>query len=44
MPRNNAERLFFIFINILGTCLYSAVVGQMAVLVANMNTIGLRHK
>lgn len=44
VPRNNAERMFFITINILGTCLYSAVVGQMAVLVANMNTIGLRHK
>ncbi|GAX77256.1 hypothetical protein CEUSTIGMA_g4702.t1 [Chlamydomonas eustigma] len=43
-PRNDAERVFFICVNILGTCFYSAVVGQMAVLVANMNTIGLRHK
>eukprot|EP00798_Chlamydomonas_sp_ICE-L_P018042 gene18042-24459_t len=42
-PVNNAERTFFIVIGILGTCFYSAVVGQMAVLVANMAPVAMRH-
>lgn len=41
---NNLERVFMIIVAILGTCCWSAVVGQMAVLVANMNTVGLRHR
>ena len=44
VPLNDAERIYFIVVGILGTCFYSAVVGQMSVLVANMNTVGLRHK
>jgi hypothetical protein len=43
VPLNNDERVFFIVVGILGVCFYSAVVGQMSVLVANMNTVGLRH-
>ena len=43
IPLNNDERVFFITVGILGVCFYSAVVGQMSVLVANMNTVGLRH-
>lgn len=41
---NNLERCYFVLILILGACFYSAVVGQMAVLVANMNIVGLRHR
>ena len=44
VPRNNAERVFFILTNILGTCFYAAVLGQMALLVTSLNTVALRHK
>ncbi|GFH08072.1 cyclic nucleotide-binding domain-containing protein, partial [Haematococcus lacustris] len=41
---NNLERVFMVLVLILGAIFYSAVVGQMAVLVATMNTVGLRHR
>ncbi len=41
---NNLERVFMIMVLIMGACFYSAMVGQMAVLVANMNTVALRHR
>ena len=44
VPLNNAERVFFIITNILGTCFYAAILGQMALLVASINTVALRHK
>ena len=44
VPTNNAERVFFIIIGILGTCFYAAAVGQMSVLIANMSIVSLRHK
>jgi hypothetical protein len=44
VPSNNAERVFFIIVGILGTCFYAAAVGQMSVLIANMSIVSLRHK
>ncbi|KAG1665646.1 hypothetical protein FOA52_011240 [Chlamydomonas sp. UWO 241] len=42
-PLNDKERLFFIIASILGTCFYSAMLGQMALLVANLNIVASRH-
>ncbi|GIL58478.1 hypothetical protein Vafri_13605 [Volvox africanus] len=41
---NNYERLFFILALVAGACFYSAVVGNMALLVANMNTVAVRFR
>eukprot|EP00955_Chlamydomonas_euryale_P046480 353436-Chlamydomonas_euryale.AAC.20 len=43
-PLNDSERIFFIFVSIGGTCFYSAMLGQMALLVANLNVVASRHK
>lgn len=40
---NNYERVFMVVVLIMGTFLYSAVVGQMAMLVATMNVAINRH-
>ncbi|GIL81620.1 hypothetical protein Vretifemale_10634, partial [Volvox reticuliferus] len=42
--QNNYERLFFILALVAGACFYSAVVGNMALLVANMNTVAVRFR
>jgi hypothetical protein len=42
-PYNNFERTFFVLVLIAGTFFYSAVVGQMATLVATMNVAVNRH-
>lgn len=44
VPLNNAERVFFIVCGVCGTCFYAAVVGQMALLVASLNIVSIRHK
>ncbi len=41
---NNLERCFMIVVLIMGACFYSAMVGQMAVLVANVNAVAQRHR
>ncbi len=40
---NNYERTFYVVVLIAGTFFYSAVVGQMATLVATMNVAVNRH-
>ena len=44
VPLNNSERILFIFIGILGVCMYAAIVGQMSMLVADMDVIAIRHR
>ncbi|KXZ50270.1 hypothetical protein GPECTOR_17g909 [Gonium pectorale] len=41
---NNYERLFYIICLVAGACFYSAVVGNMALLVANMNIVSVRYR
>ncbi|GFR48311.1 hypothetical protein Agub_g10192 [Astrephomene gubernaculifera] len=41
---NNYERVFFVVALLCGACFYSAVVGNMALLVANLNTVAVRYR
>ena len=41
---NDYERVFMIISLLLGACFYSGVMGQMTLLVANMNIVASRHK
>ncbi|KAG2436218.1 hypothetical protein HXX76_006530 [Chlamydomonas incerta] len=41
---NSYERVFFVITLLAGACFYSAVVGNMAILIASMNTVSVRYR